>query len=43
MHCLQCFYLSSDLENHKQNCIVINGVQDVKLPPEGKKVYLKII
>ena len=23
MHCLQCFYSDTDLENHKENCIVI--------------------
>ena len=32
MHCLQCFYSDIDLENHKGNCIVINGVQAIQLP-----------
>ena len=41
MHCLQCFYSSIDLENHKQNCIVINGVQAIQLTKQGQKVYFK--
>ena len=32
MHCLQCFYSNDDLENHKMDCIVINGVQAIELP-----------
>ena len=32
MHCLQCLYSDIDLENHKGNCIVINGVQAIQLP-----------
>ena len=36
MHCLQCFYSNEDLEKHRENCIVINGVQAIELP----KVYL---
>ena len=32
LHCLQCFYSDSDLEEHKENCIVINGVQAIQLP-----------
>ena len=36
MHCLQCFSSNDALENHKMDCIVINGVQAIKLP----KVYL---
>ena len=36
MHCLQCFYSNDDLENHKMDCIAINGVQAIQLP----KVYL---
>ena len=32
MYCLQCFYSNDDLENHKSNCIVINGVQAIQLP-----------
>ena len=36
MYCLQCFYTEKDLENHRGNCIVINGVQAIELP----KVYI---
>ena len=32
MQCLQCFYSNDDLENHKMDCIVINGVQAIELP-----------
>ena len=32
MHCLQCFYSNSSLEEHKENCILINGVQAVEMP-----------
>lgn len=38
---MQCFYSSSGLENHKQNCIVVNDVQAIELSKEGQKVYLK--
>ena len=31
-HCLQCFYSEGDLENHRQDCIVINGTQAIELP-----------
>ena len=36
MYCLQYFYSNHDLENHRENCIVINGFQAIELP----KVYL---
>ena len=32
MHCLQCFSSERVLNNHKDNCIQINGIQAVKLP-----------
>ena len=32
MHCLQCSYSNDDLEKHRENCIVINGVQSIELP-----------
>ena len=32
MHCLQCFYSNVDLDEHRENCIVINGVQAIELP-----------
>ena len=37
MHCLQCFYSNDDLENHKMDCIVINGVQAIEL----QKTYIE--
>ena len=39
MHCLQCFYSENDLENHKKDCVVFNGVQATVMPPEGSKVF----
>ena len=36
MHCLPCFYSNDNLENHKGNCVIINGVQAIELP----KVYI---
>ena len=50
MYCLQGFHSNNALENHKMNCIVINGVQAIELPEvyidkNGKKripsVYFK--
>ena len=32
MHCQQCFYSNESLAKHKDNCIVINGVQAIELP-----------
>ena len=32
LHCLQCFYSNISLAKHKDNCIVINGVQAIELP-----------
>ena len=37
MNCLHCFSSNDALENHKMDCIVINGVQAIELP----KVYLE--
>ena len=31
-HCLQCFYSEGDLENHVEDCVVINGSQAIELP-----------
>ena len=30
MHCLQCFTSEKVLNNHKENCITINGAQAIK-------------
>lgn len=38
MHCLQCFSSEKVLTNHKENCIVINREQAVKMPDENDKV-----
>ena len=32
MHCLQCFSSERVLNNHKDNCIQVNGTQAVKMP-----------
>ena len=32
MHCLQCFSSEGVLNNHKDNCIQVNGTQAVKMP-----------
>ena len=39
MHCLQCFYTEYHLENHKEDCLIINGTQKIEMPEEGSKVY----
>ena len=41
MHCLQCFYSEYHLENHKEECLLLNGTQKVEMPQPGTKVYFK--
>ena len=41
MYCLQCFSRGDVLTEHKNNCISINGVQAIKMPEKGDKVYFK--
>ena len=41
MHCLQCFYSEYHLENHKEDCLRINGTQKIEMPKPGSKVYFK--
>ena len=41
MHCLQCFYTAEHLENHKEECLLLNGTQRIEMPQPGTKVYLK--
>ena len=41
MYCLQCFSREDVLTEHKNNCILINGVQAIKMPEKGDKVYFK--
>ena len=38
MHCLQCFSSEEVLNNHKNNCIQINGTQAVKMPDKNNKI-----
>ena len=35
MHCLQCFSSERVLNDHKDNCITINGTQAVKMPDKN--------
>lgn len=41
MHCLQCFSSESVFNNHKDNCIQVNGTQAVKMLDKDKK-HIKI-
>ena len=38
MHCLQCFSSERVLNNHKDNCIQVNGIQAVKMPDEDNNI-----
>ena len=38
MHCLQCFSSEEVLNNHKNNCIQINGTQAVKMPDKNNNI-----
>ena len=35
MYCLQCFSLEDIFIRHKENCIIINGKQAIKMPEKG--------
>ena len=35
MHCLQCFSSERVLSDHKDNCIIVNGTQAVKMPDKN--------
>ena len=35
MHCLQCFSSERVLDDHKDNCITVNGTQAVKMPDKN--------
>ena len=39
MYCLQCFPYEKALINHKENCIIINGAQTIKMPQPDDMVY----
>ena len=38
MHCLQCFSSERVLNNHKDNCIQVNGTQAVKMPNKDNNI-----
>ena len=41
MHSLLCFSSEDVLKMHKENCIVINGEQAIKMPQQGEKIMLQ--
>ena len=41
IHRLQCFRYEKAQNNHKENCITINGAQAIKMPKADDMVYLK--
>ena len=41
MYCLQCFSSERILNNHKENCIIINGKQAIKMPHEDSILKFK--
>ena len=38
MHCLQCFSSEEVLNNHKNNCIQVNGIQAIKMPDKDNNI-----
>ena len=38
MHCLQCFSSERVLTDHKDNCIIVNGTQAVKMPDKNNNI-----
>ena len=38
MHCLQCFSSERVLNNHKDNCIQVNGTHAVKMPDKDNNI-----
>ena len=38
MHCLQCFSSERVLNNHKDNCIIINGTQAINMPDKNNNI-----
>ncbi|KAL9967825.1 hypothetical protein ACROYT_G026122 [Oculina patagonica] len=38
MHCLQCFSSNRILNNHKNNCIQVNGTQAIKMPTKDNNI-----
>ena len=38
MYCMQCFSSEQVLNNHKDNCIMINGKQAIKMPEKNDNI-----
>ena len=38
MHCLQCFSSERVLNNHKDNCIQVNGTQAIRMPDKDNNI-----
>ena len=41
LRCLHCCSSARVLEDHKQDCLLINGTQAIKMPVAGSKIYFK--
>ena len=41
MSCLHCCSSERTLEMHRQDCLAINGTQEIRMPTEGSKIYFK--
>ena len=41
LRCLHCCSSARVLEDHKQDCLLINGTQAIKMPEAGSKIYFK--
>ena len=41
LRCLHCCSSASVLEDHKQDCLLLNGAQAIKMPEAGSKIYFK--
>ena len=41
IHCLQCFSTKEILDNHLENCLIINKKQNIVMPKLGSKIYFK--
>ena len=41
LRCLHCCSSARVLENHKRDCLAINGTQAIKMPEAGSKIYFQ--
>ena len=41
MFCLHCCSSERTLENHREDCLAINGTQAIRMPEKGSKIYFK--